>query len=141
VPAAAAALATLAAGRGALSTVTNFTPAGCRRRVGSSEKGRVNAYIGKGKRMGRKPGGASRGVAVGRAMLRVEVIVALCATFMAVVTAVVPDWIETVFGVDPDAHSGVLEWGLTIAFAAVALGGWLAARRTWRTLATPRAER
>ena len=42
-----------------------------------------------------------------------------------------PEWIELVFGFDPDASSGTLEWGIALA-AAAATGAFLfLARRDW----------
>ena len=54
------------------------------------------------------------------------------------VTIAIPDWIEAVFGVDPDRGNGALEWlvvtALTIAF--ISLAG--ATGTQWRrTLAHP----
>jgi hypothetical protein len=40
--------------------------------------------------------------------------------FLAVLTAVVPDWIEVVFGVEPDAGSGALEWAIVGMFGVLA---------------------
>jgi len=48
------------------------------------------------------------------------------------------DWIEIVFGVDPDHHSGLLEW-LIVAVALLATIGFSAmARLDLRRLQTPR---
>ena len=38
-----------------------------------------------------------------------EVIFACITGFLAVLTAVHPAWIEAIFGVDPDRHSGAVE--------------------------------
>jgi hypothetical protein len=51
---------------------------------------------------------------------------------LGVLTLFWPDWIEAVFGVDPDRHSGLFEW-LVVAvlfIAAVSLGAL--ARADWR---------
>jgi hypothetical protein len=55
---------------------------------------------------------------------------------LAIATLVHRDWIEEVFGVDPDGGNGSLEWVLVVALlvAAILLGG--AARREWRRLHT-----
>lgn len=42
------------------------------------------------------------------------------------------EWIETVFGIDPDAGSGVLEWAIVAALSAVALGLLASSRVEWR---------
>jgi hypothetical protein len=57
-----------------------------------------------------------------------ESAIALVAAVLAVATAIVPDWIETVFGVDPDGGNGVVEWGVTAAFAILAIAFVIAAR-------------
>ena len=46
-------------------------------------------------------------------------------------TLVLPDWIEAVFGVDPDRHSGLLEWVLTAVFGVMAVFAVVFARREW----------
>jgi hypothetical protein len=64
---------------------------------------------------------------------RLEVIGAAVTGFAAVITAIVPDWIEEVFHVDPDAGSGSLEWltVLALALATVTLSAlaWRGRRR------------
>jgi hypothetical protein len=58
-----------------------------------------------------------------------EVVCSAVAALLGVLTAVVPDWIEEVFHVDPDAGSGALEWGLFAALLAVAILLGRSARR------------
>ena len=61
----------------------------------------------------------------------VQTVLAIATGVLAVVTAFVPDWIEVVFRVDPDAGSGALEWGIVAVLAVVSLGLGLAARREY----------
>lgn len=61
----------------------------------------------------------------------VEIVLALAAAGLLVLTLVRRDWIEEVFGVDPDQNSGYLELGIVIA-AVAALGLLLLARTEWR---------
>jgi hypothetical protein len=49
-----------------------------------------------------------------------------------VLTLFVPDWIEAVFRVDPDQHSGSLEWGIVVVLAVMSVGSGLLARGEWR---------
>lgn len=67
-----------------------------------------------------------------RSRLYVEAVLVLVSAFLLVLTIVVPDWIEVVFRVDPDAGSGELEWLIASGFALSTLGFGLAARREWR---------
>ncbi len=46
----------------------------------------------------------------------------------AVLTAIVPEWIETVFGIDPDGGSGAVEWLIVAALACLALACEFAVR-------------
>jgi hypothetical protein len=47
-----------------------------------------------------------------RIVLWFEVVVAVIAGALGVLTVFYADWIETVFGIDPDHHGGQLEWGV-----------------------------
>ena len=60
---------------------------------------------------------------------------ALAAAALAIVTAIVPDWIETVFGVDPDGGNGTVEWGITAAFVILTIVFVIAARVEYRRTA------
>ena len=50
---------------------------------------------------------------------------------LLVVTLISKEWIEIVFGVDPDNGSGALEVGLSVALLAVALVSFALARREY----------
>lgn len=52
--------------------------------------------------------------------------------FLTILTLVWRDWIEGVFGFDPDHHSGSLEWKLVAVGAVVTVVLAALARRTWR---------
>lgn len=54
---------------------------------------------------------------------------------LAVVTGIWPDWIEIVFGIDPDKGSGSLEWVIVLALFAIAVTLGARARLTWRRAA------
>jgi hypothetical protein len=60
---------------------------------------------------------------------RLEVIGAAVTGLLAAVTAIVPDWIEGAFRVDPDAGSGSLEW---LIVAALALATIALSALAWR---------
>ena len=69
-----------------------------------------------------------------RPLFWIEAALALVNAALLVMTVVWKDWIEIVFGVDPDASSGAAEWTvvavtliLTITFLALARSEW---RRT-----------
>lgn len=55
--------------------------------------------------------------------MRLTLKLALAGTsaFLALLTLVVPDWIEAVFRIDPDGGNGSLEWLVVLAFAAAAV--------------------
>ena len=57
-----------------------------------------------------------------------ELGVAVLAGALAVLTLVNREWIEVVFGVDPDEGSGALEWGIVFALGGVALISAVVAR-------------
>jgi hypothetical protein len=64
---------------------------------------------------------------------RLEVIGAAVTGLAAAITAIVPDWIEEVFHVDPDSGSGSLEWlivaALALATATLSALAWRERRR------------
>lgn len=57
---------------------------------------------------------------------------------LVILTAVWHDWVEGVFGFDPDRHNGSLEWELVAVCCVIAIVGSVLARREWRhaTVAT-----
>ena len=57
--------------------------------------------------------------------------VALVSTLLFIGTVVVPDWAETLFGIDPDQSNGSFEWLVTVLVAGLALVFLLAAGREW----------
>ncbi len=62
---------------------------------------------------------------------RVEAVLAVVATILAVVTAISPEWIEWVSGFDPDRGSGLLEWMVVAALGLVAVVMGALARVEW----------
>ena len=67
--------------------------------------------------------------------LQVETALAAASALLFLVTAVWPDWIETIFGVSPDGGSGALEWLIAGGLLAVALVSGGLALRSRRALA------
>jgi hypothetical protein len=64
-------------------------------------------------------------------MSRARIQSALAAAFaiLAVLTTIMPQWIEAATGLDPDSGSGTLEWLVVASFALAAAGcGALAGR-------------
>jgi hypothetical protein len=62
----------------------------------------------------------------------VELAFAIVSVFLVLLTLVWRDWIEEVFGVDPDGGNGSLEWLIAVAFVAAAIAFCAGARREWR---------
>ena len=69
-----------------------------------------------------------------RVLFGLETALACSALTLAVVTAIWQDWIEIVFGIDPDKHSGSLEWLTVAASLAIAVICGIAARAQWRRM-------
>lgn len=65
-----------------------------------------------------------------------EVVVSIIALGATLLTLLTPQWIERVFGIDPDRGSGTLEWiivGVLVAIAVVMLALAWGERRVLRT--------
>ncbi len=67
-----------------------------------------------------------------RARLWIEAIASVTAAMLAIITLLWRDWIEVVFRVDPDNHSGQLEWLIVAALVVAAVACGSLARRDWR---------
>lgn len=61
-----------------------------------------------------------------------EAALAFFTAFLAILTLVWRDWIEGVFGFDPDHHNGSFEWELVITCALLTLLFGALAGREWR---------
>lgn len=66
-----------------------------------------------------------------------EAAVAIVCGVLAVVTIFWQDWIEALTGVDPDHHSGSVEWLIVAALALVCVLASLAGRTEWRRAQSP----
>ncbi len=69
----------------------------------------------------------------------VETGLAVLAAAMLVLTVFSREWIEVLFGVDPDGGSGSLEWLLVGVLVLAAVGFSVTARLEWRRAALRRA--
>jgi hypothetical protein len=65
---------------------------------------------------------------------RLAIETALAAVFAAIFVATVfwPDWIELVFGADPDEGSGGFEWAIVAISGLLAIALIIIARMEWR---------
>jgi H+/Cl- antiporter ClcA len=65
----------------------------------------------------------------------IECVLGCYTGFLAILTLVWRDWIEGVFGYDPDHHNGSFEWELVIVCALLTVVFVALARREWRSRA------
>lgn len=70
----------------------------------------------------------------------VESALSIAASVLLILTLVSREWIEALFGVDPDGGDGSLEWLVVVAVAAAALVLAILARREWRWSIATKAE-
>ncbi len=66
------------------------------------------------------------------ARYRIEFVLASISGVLFVLTLITREWIELVFGVEPDGGSGALEWFITLGFLFAAVALFLLARRDRR---------
>jgi DMSO/TMAO reductase YedYZ heme-binding membrane subunit len=62
----------------------------------------------------------------------IEAAFACASALLFVLTLVWRDWIEVIFGVDPDRGSGTTEWAVVAALLLATLVGTLVARAEFR---------
>jgi hypothetical protein len=62
----------------------------------------------------------------------VEAVVSGLGVFLGLLTIVWHDWIEGVFGVDPDHGNGSVEWIAVLVLLVIGAGAGALARRQWR---------
>ena len=67
-----------------------------------------------------------------RARFWVESVCGLLGAVLFVVTLVAREWIELIFGVDPDRGSGALEFAIALGLLGVSIVSGLLAAREWR---------
>ena len=67
---------------------------------------------------------------VGNARIRfwIEVALAVVAAGLGILTLITREWIELLFGIDPDRGSGALEWAIVAALFVASLALALIAR-------------
>ncbi len=71
-----------------------------------------------------------------RLLFRIEVSLAVLTGALGVLTLFWRDWIEALTGWNPDHHSGSAEFGLISILLIMSVSCAVAARRTYRQLAT-----
>ena len=69
----------------------------------------------------------------------IEVILAMVTAALLLLTLISREWIEEVFGVEPDAGSGALEWAIVVALAVATVAFSLLARAEWKRAVALRA--
>jgi hypothetical protein len=52
---------------------------------------------------------------------RIEALLAALSAGLCTLTLLRRDWLEAIFGLDPDAHSGSLEWAIVLALLSLAI--------------------
>ncbi|WP_046731796.1 hypothetical protein [Streptomyces humi] len=70
----------------------------------------------------------------------VEAVAAAVSASLFVLTLAWPAWIEALFGIDPDQHSGALEWAIVALSVCTTILLSLLVRGEWRRAHAPRTE-
>ena len=65
---------------------------------------------------------------------RIEVVLAAILGMATILTAVWPDWIEGLFGFDPDGGNGTTEWWIVVVLAVATIAVAALARRDLRVV-------
>jgi hypothetical protein len=73
-----------------------------------------------------------------RRRLRIEVVLAVISAALCILTMVIPQWIEELTGLEPDAGSASLEWIIAGVFLVAAVVSGMLARRDYRRLLADR---
>lgn len=72
-----------------------------------------------------------------RARFYLEAVCGVLGGALLILTLISREWIEQIFGVDPDGGSGALEWLIVAGLLAVAVvSSWLASREWTRAALT-----
>ena len=69
---------------------------------------------------------------------RIEVVLAAILGMATILTAVWPDWIEGLFGFDPDGGNGTTEWWIVVVLSVATIAVAALARRDLRDLRVAR---
>ncbi|MFX0578998.1 hypothetical protein [Nocardia nepalensis] len=67
-----------------------------------------------------------------RIRLWIEIALAIATAALAALTVVTREWIEIIFGVDPDRGSGALEWAAVAGLCLACVACTVVARVEWR---------
>lgn len=67
-----------------------------------------------------------------RARFWIEAALAVLTTALLVLTLVSREWIEFLFGIDPDGGSGALEWGIVVVLLVASIAFSAMARVEWK---------
>ena len=65
---------------------------------------------------------------------RIEIVLAAILGMATILTAVWPNWIEGLFGFDPDGGNGTTEWWIVVALAGTTIAVAALARRDLRVV-------